>query len=139
MRDDTGVALYGKAGELGMPVGVMCFKGFGLHVKEIEALLLSSPRTKACSMFCTISLVFTIIVLLRSLASEWKWTDIMTEITPRNKQSPRHFGCSFVQDVLTLSPFPSPSTATNDGNLCCLFFTTTSWWLTTSGSSFKTE
>ncbi|CAM9162126.1 unnamed protein product [Pylaiella littoralis] len=46
MKDDTGVALYGKAGELGMPVGVMCFKGFGRHVKEIEALLLSSPQTK---------------------------------------------------------------------------------------------
>lgn len=46
MKDDTGLALYRKAGELGMPVGVMCFKGLGLHVKEIEALLQSSPETK---------------------------------------------------------------------------------------------
>eukprot|EP00904_Undaria_pinnatifida_P006595 jgi/Undpi1/3065/HiC_scaffold_15.g06441.m1 len=46
MRDETGLALYRKAGELGMPVGVMCFKGFGLHVEEIEALLRSSPETK---------------------------------------------------------------------------------------------
>lgn len=46
MQDETGVALYLKAGELGMPVGVMCFKGFGLHVKDIEALLQSSPQTK---------------------------------------------------------------------------------------------
>ncbi|CAM9295878.1 unnamed protein product [Ascophyllum nodosum] len=46
MTDDTGLALYRKAGELNMPVGVMCFKGFGLHVKEIEALLESSSETK---------------------------------------------------------------------------------------------
>ncbi|CAM9245020.1 unnamed protein product [Scytosiphon promiscuus] len=46
MKDDTGLALYRKAGELSMPVGVMCFKGFGRHVKEIEALLASSPQTK---------------------------------------------------------------------------------------------
>lgn len=46
MKDDTGIALYQKAGELGLPVGVMCFKGFGRHVKEIEALLASSPPTK---------------------------------------------------------------------------------------------
>lgn len=48
MKDDTGLALYRKAGELAMPVGVMCFKGFGRHVKEIEALLASSPDTKVC-------------------------------------------------------------------------------------------
>lgn len=47
MKDDTGVALFRKAGELGLPVGVMCFKGFGRHVEEIETLLLSSPQTKA--------------------------------------------------------------------------------------------
>lgn len=46
MKDDTGLALYRKAGELGLPVGVMCFKGFGRHVEEIEALLASSPQTK---------------------------------------------------------------------------------------------
>lgn len=63
MKDDTGVALYGKAGELGMPVGVMCFKGFGRHVKEIEALLLSSPQTKACPVCCTRSFVFPVVWL----------------------------------------------------------------------------
>lgn len=46
MKDDTGMALYQRAGELGLPVGVMCFKGFGRHVREIEALLASSPPTK---------------------------------------------------------------------------------------------
>ncbi|CAM9124319.1 unnamed protein product [Ectocarpus sp. 4 AP-2014] len=46
MKDDTGLALFRKAGELGLPVGVMCFKGFRRHVEEIEALLLSSPQTK---------------------------------------------------------------------------------------------
>lgn len=54
MQDETGLALYRKAGELGMPVGVMCFKGFGLHVGEIEALLKSSPKTKVrytCSLY----------------------------------------------------------------------------------------
>lgn len=57
MQDETGLALYLKAGELGMPVGVMCFKGFGLHVKDIEALLQSSPQTKvrysSITVYCT--------------------------------------------------------------------------------------
>lgn len=46
MRDETGLALYRKAGELDMPVGVMCFKGLGLHIQDIKALLESSPQTK---------------------------------------------------------------------------------------------
>eukprot|EP00903_Cladosiphon_okamuranus_P019921 g18308.t1 len=46
MKDETGIALYRKAGELNCPVGVMCFKGFGRHVEEIKALLSSSPQTK---------------------------------------------------------------------------------------------
>lgn len=46
MKDDTGLAMYRKAGELDMPVGVMCFKGFGLHVGEIKALLESFSDTK---------------------------------------------------------------------------------------------
>lgn len=46
MKDDTGLAMYRKAGELNMPVGVMCFKGFGLHVGEIKALLESFSDTK---------------------------------------------------------------------------------------------
>lgn len=76
MMDDTGVALYGKAGELGLPVGVMCFKGFGRHVKEIEALLLSSPETKACYVCCTISLVYLHYRISQwlccGMTSEWK-------------------------------------------------------------------
>lgn len=46
MKDETGMALYRKAGELNCPVGVMCFKGFGRHVEEIKALLSWSPQTK---------------------------------------------------------------------------------------------
>lgn len=46
MRDETGLALYRKAGELNMPVGVMCFKGLKLHIGDIKALLESSPQTK---------------------------------------------------------------------------------------------
>lgn len=46
MKDETGLALYRRAGELGMPVGVMCFKGLCLHLDEIKALLESSPETK---------------------------------------------------------------------------------------------
>lgn len=53
MKDETGIALYRKAGELSCPVGVMCFKGFRRHVEEIKALLASSPQTKVCySMYC---------------------------------------------------------------------------------------
>lgn len=48
MQDETGLALYRKAGELDMPVGVMCFKGLGLHIEDIHALLESSPQTKVC-------------------------------------------------------------------------------------------
>lgn len=46
MADDVGVALFRKAGELGLPVGFMPFKGLSRHIKEIEALLASSPTTK---------------------------------------------------------------------------------------------
>ena len=70
MRDETGLALYRKAGELGMPVGVMCFKGFGLHVEEIEALLRSSPETKVrcihrcCFLFVFVLVLVSVLVLL---------------------------------------------------------------------------
>lgn len=50
MKDETGVALYRKAGELNCPVGVMCFKGLGRHVDEIKTLLTSSPPTKVCDV-----------------------------------------------------------------------------------------
>jgi hypothetical protein len=39
--------MYAKAGELGMPVGHMPFKGFLLHVDEIEQLLADYPGTTA--------------------------------------------------------------------------------------------
>lgn len=64
MKDDTGLALYRKAGDLGMPVGVMCFKGLDLHVKDIVALLESSPQTKvrlmsrSCSPLYLLSIAF---------------------------------------------------------------------------------
>ncbi len=37
---------YSKAGELGVPVGHMPFKGLLLHLEEIRALLDAYPRTK---------------------------------------------------------------------------------------------
>lgn len=46
MKDETGLALYQRAGELNMPVGVMCFKGLRLHFEEIKSLLQCSPQTK---------------------------------------------------------------------------------------------
>lgn len=52
MRDETGLALYRKAGELRMPVGVMCFKGLGLHIEDIKGLLESSPQTKVSTSRC---------------------------------------------------------------------------------------
>ena len=41
----TAAALFGEAGVLGMPVGVMCFKGLSLHATDIAALCASSPET----------------------------------------------------------------------------------------------
>jgi hypothetical protein len=39
--------MYKKAGELGLPVGHMPFKGLLLHIDEIEQLLQLHPATKA--------------------------------------------------------------------------------------------
>ena len=44
--------MYAKAGELGLPVGHMPFKGFLLHVDEIEQLLREYPATKAIIDHC---------------------------------------------------------------------------------------
>ena len=44
--------MYAKAGELGLPVGHMPFKGFLLHADEIEQLLLDYPHTKAIIDHC---------------------------------------------------------------------------------------
>jgi len=47
MDDDVGMAAYKKAGELGMAVGFMCFKGLDLHAPTIESLAAAHPGTKA--------------------------------------------------------------------------------------------
>lgn len=47
MTNEVGRAMYAKAGELGMPVGHMPFKGFLLHADEIEQLLVDYPATTA--------------------------------------------------------------------------------------------
>lgn len=46
MADEVGVAMFRKAGELGLVVGFMPFKGLSRHVGEIEALLKAAPETK---------------------------------------------------------------------------------------------
>lgn len=39
--------MYRVAGELGMPVGLMLFKGLHLHLPEVTALLEAHPETPA--------------------------------------------------------------------------------------------
>lgn len=46
MTNETGKAMFSEAGDLGMPVGFMCFKGLLLHVDEIEELCTEFPSTK---------------------------------------------------------------------------------------------
>ena len=46
MSQGRGKEFYRQCGELGLPVGFMCFKGFGSHASDIEALLEAHPRTK---------------------------------------------------------------------------------------------
>ena len=46
MDNEVGRALYARAGELGMPVGVMTFGGLRPHLECIRRLLNSSPSTK---------------------------------------------------------------------------------------------
>jgi predicted TIM-barrel fold metal-dependent hydrolase len=43
--DGSGLAVYKLCGELGLPVGIMCMQGFGLHLVDIKALLEASPET----------------------------------------------------------------------------------------------
>ena len=45
MNSEVARALFAHAGELGMPVGFMCFKGLQLHLDDIEGLMISSPKT----------------------------------------------------------------------------------------------
>lgn len=46
MTNEVGKAMFAKAGELGVPVGFMCFKGLMLHIDEIEELCKEFPTTK---------------------------------------------------------------------------------------------
>lgn len=45
MTNEVGKAMFSKAGELGVPVGFMCFKGLNLHIAEIEELCTEYPST----------------------------------------------------------------------------------------------
>nr|XP_043639427.1 uncharacterized protein LOC122610498 isoform X2 [Erigeron canadensis] len=45
MTNEVGKAMFSKAGELGVPVGFMCFKGLNLHIEEIETLCSDFPKT----------------------------------------------------------------------------------------------
>mmetsp|Transcript_26709 Transcript_26709/g.29930 ORF Transcript_26709/g.29930 Transcript_26709/m.29930 type:complete len:429 (+) Transcript_26709:130-1416(+) len=54
----AGLAVYQRCGELNMPVGVMCFKGLGLHLDDIQKLLNHSPNTiMILDHFCFTKLV----------------------------------------------------------------------------------
>jgi predicted TIM-barrel fold metal-dependent hydrolase len=45
MSNGPGLAVYKRCGEMNVPVGVMCFKGLGLHFDDILALIENSPNT----------------------------------------------------------------------------------------------
>ncbi|XP_073279137.1 uncharacterized protein [Primulina huaijiensis] len=45
MTNEVGKAMFSKAGELGVPVGIMCMKGLDLHLMEIEQLCTEFPST----------------------------------------------------------------------------------------------
>ncbi|XP_057823895.1 uncharacterized protein LOC131036099 isoform X2 [Cryptomeria japonica] len=45
MTNEVGKAMFAKSGELGVPVGFMCFKGLLLHILDIEALCSQFPST----------------------------------------------------------------------------------------------
>lgn len=47
MADTTGHALFAAAGQLGLPVGFMTFKGLEQHAEDICSLMDASPSTKA--------------------------------------------------------------------------------------------
>eukprot|EP00798_Chlamydomonas_sp_ICE-L_P006095 gene6095-2692_t len=42
----AGLAVYKRCGDLGLPVGVMCFKGLHLHYDDITRLIDASPETQ---------------------------------------------------------------------------------------------
>ncbi|XP_002968753.2 uncharacterized protein LOC9650966 [Selaginella moellendorffii] len=45
MTNEVGKRMFAKAGQLGIPVGFMCFKGLSLHIEEIETLCSLYPST----------------------------------------------------------------------------------------------
>mmetsp|Transcript_36638 Transcript_36638/g.93659 ORF Transcript_36638/g.93659 Transcript_36638/m.93659 type:complete len:354 (+) Transcript_36638:95-1156(+) len=45
MADEVGMAMYKRAGELGVPVGIMTFKGLLNHIDDIRQLCDASPQT----------------------------------------------------------------------------------------------
>ncbi|XP_064969353.1 uncharacterized protein LOC135615154 isoform X2 [Musa acuminata AAA Group] len=45
MTNEIGKAMFYRAGELGVPVGIMCMKGLSLHISEIEELCENYPST----------------------------------------------------------------------------------------------
>ncbi|KAJ8475674.1 hypothetical protein OPV22_019401 [Ensete ventricosum] len=45
MTNEIGKAMFHRAGELGVPVGIMCMKGLSLHISEIEELCEDYPST----------------------------------------------------------------------------------------------
>jgi len=44
-ESSSGMAVYRQCGELGVPVGIMCFKGLHLHYNDILNLIHDSPKT----------------------------------------------------------------------------------------------
>ena len=48
MSEDNsgGLAVYQRCAELQVPVGIMCFKGLGLHYDDIISLIEKSPNTQ---------------------------------------------------------------------------------------------
>ena len=46
MTNGVGRAMYEKCGELGLPVGYMCFKGLLLHYDDIVGLCDAYPKTQ---------------------------------------------------------------------------------------------
>ncbi|KAK9865401.1 hypothetical protein WJX84_007086 [Apatococcus fuscideae] len=46
MANELGRAMYKRAGELGAPVGFMCFHGLSAQMPAIEALMAHSPKTR---------------------------------------------------------------------------------------------
>ena len=52
MSEDNsgGLAVYQRCAELQVPVGIMCFKGLGLHFDDIISLIEKSPNTQMNSV-----------------------------------------------------------------------------------------